>query len=245
MTAVDHLFILLLFVGQPIYGWYSYRQFVRKVNAGTPANRVAVYANTFGGEWLALSALLASWLYFERDLAELGFVAISGNGFYISLALVVVVALILLRSWRTTKGFDREERAKQRSDMGDLVHFLPHNKEELKEFCALSLTAGVVEEIIYRGFALWYLSTFMPMWAAVLVSAIAFGFGHSYQGPLGVLRVTVVGIAFGALYVVSGSLWLPIVAHALFDVLQGLIIVNVLDDSSGEDASPLAPGGVA
>ncbi len=81
---------------------------------------------------------------------------------------------------------------------------------------------------MYRGFVLWYLFQLMPVWAAVIVSAIAFGLGHSYQGSGGVVRVTALGLAFAALYILTGSIWVPIVGHILLDALQGLSIVEVL-----------------
>ena len=61
----------------------------------------------------------------------------------------------------------------------------------------------------------------MPMWAVVVVSSVAFGLGHSYQGAGGMVRVTLIGLVFGALYVFTGSIWIPIVAHVILDVLQG------------------------
>jgi hypothetical protein len=42
-----------------------------------------------------------------------------------------------------------------------------------------------VGEIIYRGFVTWYLGSFMPLWAAVIVSPVFFGLGHRYPGRAG------------------------------------------------------------
>ena len=109
--------------------------------------------------------------------------------------------------------------------------FLPHTNRELRSFYGVSITAGIVEEIVYRGFVLWYLALVMPLWAAVVVSSVAFGLGHSYQGTSGVARVTAVGLAFGVFYVFTGSIWLPILAHAIVDVLQGAAISEVLREN--------------
>jgi len=42
------------------------------------------------------------------------------------------------------------------------------------------------------------------------------------------LRCGLIGLAFGIFYVVTGSIWLPIVAHVLLDVLQGAAIHEIL-----------------
>ena len=44
------------------------------------------------------------------------------------------------------------------------------------------------------------------------------------------IRVALIGLAFGALFVFSGSIWLPIVAHILVDVLQGRQLREIYRD---------------
>ena len=69
----------------------------------------------------------------------------------------------------------------------------------------------------------------MPTWAAVVVTSLVFGLAHSYQGPAGMARVSLVGLAFAGLYLLSGSLWLPIVAHAILDLAQVATIRRMLE----------------
>lgn len=55
--------------------------------------------------------------------------------------------------------------------------------------------------------------------SCVLV-AVAFGFGHLYQGPSGVMDATVTGFVLGGLYLAFGrNLWPAILAHGLSDTL--------------------------
>ena len=44
------------------------------------------------------------------------------------------------------------------------------------------------------------------------------------------MRTGLVGLAFGVLFVVSGSIWLPIVGHILVDVLQGRQLREIYRD---------------
>jgi membrane protease YdiL (CAAX protease family) len=45
-----------------------------------------------------------------------------------------------------------------------------------------------------------------------------FGIDHGYQGWSGVLLTGVLALIFTALFVLSGSLWLPMAVHALLDL---------------------------
>lgn len=74
------------------------------------------------------------------------------------------------------------------------------------------ILAPIVEELMFRGMILNRLMSKFPKWAAVLVSAIAFGALHMNwtQG----IFAGLVGIVFAMVYVKTRSLWLCIFAHA-------------------------------
>jgi len=227
MTFVDHFFMFMLFVVQPIYGALSYRRYLNRIKAGHPADRISLYRWAGITEWIALTALVASWFWLGRPFSDLGFVRAGGTAFYIGIAVLMVACGFLLYSWRRSKTMTAEEKSKQVKALGDLVHFLPRNNRDLRAFFKISLTAGIVEEIIYRGFVIWYLGLVMPVWAAVVFSSIIFGLGHSYQGISGAIRTGLLGLAFGVLYVLTGSIWLPILGHILLDALQGLTLLEI------------------
>lgn len=103
-----------------------------------------------------------------------------------------------------------------------LRHLLPRTPEERRVFGALSVAAGLGEEIAYRGYALTSLAPMLGMPGAAAVTSIVFGVLHGYQGLLGIVRTGVLGglLAWG--FLASGSLWPPIVAHAAIDLVAGL-----------------------
>lgn len=230
VTVFDHFLIFLLLVVQPLSGWINFRRYVRRAKAGEAIDRPKLYLHTQIVEWLFLATLLAGWFYLQRPISELGFVAPGGHGFWLVACLVAGASVALSLSTRSVQRLGQDARVRHRASFGDLGYFLPQDDRDLRSFYGVSVTAGIVEEIVFRGFVLWYLSLVMPLWAAVLVSSIAFGFGHSYQGPGGMLRTGLVGLVLGTFYVVSGSIWLPIVAHVLLDWLQGRQIREIYRD---------------
>jgi len=239
MHIVDHIFILLLFVVQPIHGAYSYRRYVARVEGGEPSNLVCMYLQTLALEWVFLAALAIAWFTFNRPVADLGFVAPGGVGFWSGAAFLALVTGYMLYAWKAAKHMSNEDKAKELKSLGKLVHMLPRTPRDLRHFIGLSITAGIVEEVVYRGFALWYLGLFMPLWAAVVVSSVAFGLGHSYQGTSGGLRCGLIGLVFAVFYIVTGSIWLPIIGHAILDILQGMSITEILrKDSISAEPQP-------
>lgn len=228
MYFVDHVFILLLFVLQPILSAFEYRSIIALTKAGQPVDRVRFYRQTMLMEWTFLVLLIAAWYDFRRPLSELGFVTSGGLWFWIGTAACIAFVGYLVYAWQSVKKASAAEKAEHAESFGNLVNFIPHTRRELRNFYAVSVTAGIVEEIVYRGFVFWYLGQYMPLWAVIAVSSIAFGLGHSYQGPGGALKAGLVGVAFGILYIATGTIWVPIIAHALLDALQGAATYEVL-----------------
>ncbi len=88
----------------------------------------------------------------------------------------------------------------------------------------LSLSAGVVEELFFRGFL-------MPR-VGFGLSNVLFVLAHlSYDQPFLLLGVALLSVAFSLLVRWRGNIWPAIVAHALFDAIQLLIIVPSAADA--------------
>lgn len=83
--------------------------------------------------------------------------------------------------------------------------------------------AAFGEEIGYRGYLLQRAAdaggrSKLAYWAAVLVVAVLFGFGHYYKRPAGMIDSGMAGLLLGAAYVLSGrNLWICILAHGFID----------------------------
>ena len=111
-----------------------------------------------------------------------------------------------------------------------LLHqLLPRTGPEKVVFVFLSLAAGMGEELAFRGFAIPTLALVTGSeWGAALISSMAFGVLHAYQGWLGILRTGAMGLLLAASFILSGSLWPAILAHAILDLVSGLLLGETL-----------------
>jgi membrane protease YdiL (CAAX protease family) len=85
---------------------------------------------------------------------------------------------------------------------------------------AVSFTAGFCEEIAFRGYLmtrLRILGRFNSWLVPTIISAVAFGICHAYQGIPGFILITIYGMLFSWLYIRTGRLWPCILAHFLQD----------------------------
>jgi uncharacterized protein len=114
--------------------------------------------------------------------------------------------------------------AKAPPTIGDIAALEPRNATERRWVAALSITAGVTEELFFR--LLWPLVLTIllgdPL-TAWLVAGILFAAGHAYQGAAGVIVTGIVGGFMTLVYLGTGSIWAPIALHAAID-LNGLLL---------------------
>jgi membrane protease YdiL (CAAX protease family) len=83
---------------------------------------------------------------------------------------------------------------------------------------ALSLTAGVGEEVVYRAYAISRMEEAGFVRAALWAPWAVFTLEHLYQGPAALLFIGAVGGVFVWLYRWKRSVWPVMAAHALYDI---------------------------
>jgi membrane protease YdiL (CAAX protease family) len=215
---LDHLFVLaVLVLAFPIGGWWAYRRFLARLARDGGRALVREYWITI--LWLvALGAgTLAIWTAGGRDIGALGLAPREGpaSGPILGVTGGALIGLILrplaaALSARVASGLRRQ--------MAKLEAFLPKTGEQLAWGLIVSLFAGLCEEIGYRGYLIPYVRFWLPEWPALIAAAVMFGLGHLYQGAGGVLMTALLGLAFGFIFVETGSLALPILLHAMVDI---------------------------
>lgn len=111
--------------------------------------------------------------------------------------------------------------------------FSPRTPLERGLWVAISLSAGVFEEVAYRGVMFWVVQQLTgSTGASVAICALAFGLGHLVQGAKAALFVTGIGAGFHGLVLATGSLYPAIAAHIVFDLIAGFRYGRLADQAA-------------
>lgn len=142
------------------------------------------------------------------------------SGFGCALVAGFVIGIILHRKSSRRKN----KQAHRPVILGDIAPILPRNWAETAHGALLSLNAGFSEELYFR--------LLLPLLLAILIghaipafviAALIFGIAHIYQGIVGVIATTVLGLILTVVYLVTGSIWIAMGVHASIDLI-GLVI---------------------
>jgi hypothetical protein len=243
--ASDHLFALVLAVLFPVRAaLFGYRRLVHAAPDEVPRVRLWLYQQGIAIQWLLTITCLALWAWQRRPWETLG-VAPKLTWPLLGLGAAFAVLVIVVIRQRRDAIADDETLAKVRHQVRALERMLPRSDREMRWFTWLSITAGICEEILYRGYLIWYLDAWLPILPAVAIASAIFGLGHAYQGRRGIALTTAVGLVMSAVYLVSGSLVLCAVMHALMDIYSGGMARAAFLREPAADVPAAAPGGAA
>jgi len=213
------IFTVVLVVLFPIADWMVYRR-ARSKQTVWLWNILAEWSLTAAALWIALRN---GW-----TLADLG--ESLGNAFRVLVTLATVAAVVgalVFLNRKQKKSAD--SRAKFKASVSRLAKILPVNGAERRVFIAVAITAGLCEELLYRGWLLHFFAAALgSLWLGFVISCVAFGFAHVYQGRSGVIGTTLLGGVFGAIYLACGGLVVPQVLHAAMDIWNGFSLGQVL-----------------
>ena len=152
------------------------------------------------------------WAHAEDVLIDLTIAA----GFWLA-AIVVLGGCAKLMHLDQAGKFDT-----MRQQLGFLI---PGTTLELLVWFCLSTTAGICEEVIFRGYLQRQFAAFTSsMLAGVLLSAVVFGASHAYEGGPRMFLIGIYGLMFGLLAWWRKSLRPGMIAHAWHDAISGAVL---------------------
>ncbi len=214
-----HTILVLAALG----GWAIWhKSFADQLSAAATPNRLRFYLVTLFYEWLlfvlvvvgvrhsgasVLVVLGDHWRSVRQVLRDIGIAA----GFWLVAAVLLWIFGWLLRV----------------AALGRNVQFmLPHGGIELAFWIALSVSAGICEETIFRGYLQWqFMALTKSAPAGIILSAATFGAAHAYQGFRMVILIALYGAMFGTLAYWRGTVRPGMIAHAWQDSLNGVLAV--------------------
>ena len=226
----DHLLFLVLAVGFPVRAaLFGLRTLRRASEADLPRVKLAVYRRAMQLQWTVVALVAVLWLTTHRSWGSIGLVPRLGGGLAgVVAGLAIIVGVLVRQGYLKPADDEALEHVRQRTR--HLERMLPATERERSWFFALAGTAGVCEEVLYRGYLIWYLVAWAWLFAphqsflvAAVVSSLVFGVGHAYQGVRGVLLTAAVGGFLAAVYWITRSRFAGMRIHALMDLHAGYL----------------------
>ncbi len=177
--------------------------------------RISIYERTMLFEWLMLGLVLAGiWWHGSSLLTVLGQRWSSVSRFLRDLGIGVVFLIVAMMLGSVLPhGDDHVARL-----------ILPQGRTEMWVWVTLSLSAGICEEAIYRGYLQrQFISVTRSVPVGIVLSAAAFAGAHAYQGWQMVLGIGVLGAIAGTIAYWRKSVRPGMIEHFLQDMLAGLV----------------------
>jgi membrane protease YdiL (CAAX protease family) len=240
--ALGHLLFILVAVFIPLQSWAG----VRRLRADPDAfrDRHSLYLSGMLVQWLlcigafaVIRPPAALWRLAAHEDHQRAILATPAGWLFLLIALCLGVWLLLPfvpSPWR------EGQRAWLGERLRELAFLMPETPNERRLWWLVSVTAGITEECVYRGFLLRYLAA--PPWnlhapvAALLFASLIFGLAHAYQGAGGIAVTALMGLALGVTFVATGTLLAPILLHTLIDLR--ILLLWPAPGPSGRDLEP-------
>jgi membrane protease YdiL (CAAX protease family) len=201
---------------QPFVGRWRYRLLLERLRQ-EPSARLEHYRRGIVFEWAGAAFVGLLALLAHSRLGSLwppgDDTAVAGQVPGLVVALVVITALYRYGGAATRRALAVQLRP--------VAALLPRTPAERRMFAGLAVTAGICEELLYRGFGLAALRWAVPgigTPALIVTTGAAFGLAHLYQGRIGVALTGLLGAYFAWIAIATGSLVPVMLLHALLDL---------------------------
>ncbi len=245
-VLLDHILLVMITVVWPVAEWrWYYPLSVRAIAAGVPGARARLYRNSVAPQWVFSACIAALWVVRGRPWSLLMLGPSTPLRLGIAFALVAVISGL---------GFLQRRALFARPNWSELVRrSLKHGEPlvartsgEYRGMVLVALTAGICEEFMFRGFAMWYFLAFWPgtrfgLVIAVVISSLLFGFGHIYFGVRHVRVTAIGGLFFAAIALAAGSLVPAMIVHAALDLHSFDLGYRALRETGEPGTTPAVP----
>jgi membrane protease YdiL (CAAX protease family) len=193
---------------------YSAHLRTAQMHAVDHAGRLRMYERTMLVEWLVLALVVAGVRWHGSPLT-----AVFGERWRsvrqvftdVGIALVFLIVSIIVLS--VLGGHNKAPDA-------STAFLFPQGSAEISMWILVSLTAGICEEALFRGYLQRQFMAFTKNAAiGIALSAAAFGAAHAYQGWRHAVQIAILGAMLGALAYWRRTVRPGMISHAAQDIL--------------------------
>jgi membrane protease YdiL (CAAX protease family) len=215
LTHLDLVAIWFLFIFGVFVPYIAFKS-GRRIRVGAPVpprKRIFINVLVMQGFFLVISLLTAR----SEDIQLFPPGRLSLGAVIFALGMLGICLSVMPLLWRKSSE-DEKRRA---------LLARPNEPKDLGWWFLVSLAAGTVEEITYRGvmFALALAMT-RNWWMAVAICVLFFALGHANQKLSRMIFVGVIAIGCHVLVWMTGALYLAMAVHFTYDFIAGIIYLR-------------------
>lgn len=237
------ILIIILTIFFPVFGYNSIKKLKKSIAEGDLSKRIKFYHETILWSWIPLFLIFLlipisgislndigiKWIHIDTSSLT-KWVVYPIIGLYILYLLYNIYTIIIFKS-------NKESRAKAAQSIPDDLKWLfPITQKEKRVWSLVSISAGITEEILYRGYLFYALAIVFPilsLFDILLITTLIFGIGHIYQGKEAI-KSTILGLVFGIFYIVFDSVIPIIIAH----IAQDLVVRDIFEEKIKNSSNP-------
>ena len=242
LHLLDFVLMAILLAALPLWEHFVGTPRMRRALEAGTFNPTHAYVRSFIVLWTLVLLLAIDWWMADRDPKSLGLVIHMDLRFTVGCLFTAAVMALFVRQFFKIRGLNDERKRKIIKKHARVFEIVPSSPRQLQYFVVLSVTAGVTEELLYRGFLIWSLTAYMNLLMAAVLASILFGLAHAYQGGSGIVKTGGVGLVMAMLYVGSGTILLPMILHAFIDVHNGLLTYSLKSALANDGGQTTIPG---
>ena len=217
MGISTHLLAAIIGLVYPAYLLLTAKKSIDRIKV-EDKYRLIDYKQTIFNFWL-LTALILGNIFIDSSLVLNFYPSFDTIGLILAGLILIFILLQALGSRISTLEKARSTREKLKLD----YHYLPKSKNEFIWFNALSVSAGICEEIIFRLFLFTYLAENTHLAVAFILTNLIFALTHIGSSKQNMLGAFILGLIFSGVYYFSDNIWLAIVLHSAIDINAGIL----------------------
>ncbi|HEY4128047.1 MAG TPA: CPBP family intramembrane glutamic endopeptidase [Gammaproteobacteria bacterium] len=241
LRTLDFILMAILLAALPLWGHFVVTPWRRKRLAAGTFDPIQAYVRSLVMLWGLVLLLAIDWWLVGREPKALGLIVHPDFLFMAGCLFAAVIMAVFVWQAFKIRRLDPERKRKIIAKNPGVFEIIPSTPKQLRWFVGLSVSAGVTEELLYRGFLIWALSAYMDLLMAAVLASVLFGLAHAYQGVAGILKTGAIGLVMATLYIGSGTILLPMLLHAFMDISSGFVSYSLKSEQGAGSLSSSTP----
>lgn len=213
--------------------WYAARGGI------APPRSIQGMRNLLIGSAAFAVLLIAAWHHQQRPWELLGFQWPRGGWIGI-VGLLLLAGQLSFVAFATLGELPRARRDAETAD--ELIRLTAPMRRDQSDVPRNSLVVGAMgafEELCFRGFLYYYFTILWGWVPAALICWVSFAMAHSSQGPRVVSICLIHGGFFTILRLMTGCLWIPMLSHAVHNMIVVVAVREIEELIAKRDADKL------